>query len=339
MVMSAVPSLGQQRNTFQQYPWQRRSTSRSYQQQRRPLAFSRQHREDYLSHFLDDEEWMTNKKVRYWDGQLATRKPNQYSWTSRIILANIFAYGIQMVYPSFTNWGIKISDKILRGEQLYRLVSSTFLHGNIFHLFTNMYSLQNVGPPVERLFGSGRFLAGYFAAGVAGTFLSAVQSPNPSLGASGAVFGVLGAFFVFLSRHEWLLGARGQAYSDAITQTVLLNLIVGAFNPVIDNWGHLGGAVGGAAMAYYFGPRLFLVELPDGGRIVVDKPVLRLPPSIESIPEKVVRRTTRIIRRMQVWRFRADLPEKPWRPKPSGVPSDFSKKMYTPTKSIKPKFD
>ena len=287
-------------------------------------------------HFLDDEDWMQNKKVRYWDVRLASRRPNRYSWTSKIVMANILAYAYQTINPNFTNWGVKLSDKILRGEELYRLITPVFLHGSIFHIFSNMVSLQRVGD-LERLFGSGRYLVSYMVAGAAGNLLSAVQSPNPALGASGAVFGVMSAFVVFLSRHEWLLGSQGRSYSDTISSTLIFNLGLGFVNPMIDNWGHLGGAIGGAVMAYYFGPRLYLAELPDGGRTIVDKPVLRLPRPIESIPEKVSNRLRRITRRMQVWRYKSELPEKPWRPKdPSGNPPPH-RRMSAPTRSIKPK--
>jgi hypothetical protein len=91
-------------------------------------------------------------------------------------------------------------------------------------------------------------------------------------------------------------------------------------------------------MAYYFGPRLYLADLPEGGRIVVDKPIMRLPRSIESIPGKVSTRIQRITRRMQVWRFRSDLAAKPWRPTQPGGPSDFRQRKSTPSKSIKPKY-
>jgi Rhomboid family len=113
------------------------------------------------------------------------------------------------------------------------------------------------------------------------------MSPNPALGASGAIFGVVGAYFVFVTRNEWILGSSGQAASSAMGQTILMNIVLGAMNPVIDNWGHLGGALGGAAMAYYFGPRLYLCDMPNGARVIVDKPICRLPRSIESIPGRV----------------------------------------------------
>ena len=148
-------------------------------------------RQDYSSHFLDYDDWVTDKRTRLWDVKLNSRRPNRYSWTSRLVIANVIMYGLQVWKPSVTQWGVKLSDRILRGEELYRLISPVFLHGSIYHLFTNMYSLQNVGHSCENFFGNGRYLAGYLVAGATGNLLSAINSPNPALGASGAVFGVM----------------------------------------------------------------------------------------------------------------------------------------------------
>ena len=102
-----------------------------------------------------------------------------------------------------------------------------------FSLFTNSYSLNNVGPITEQVFGPGRFLATYLVSGATGNLLSAINSPNPALGASGAVFGVMGGLYVFLSRNDWVMGQQGEAYSSAITQTLLINLFMGAVNPMV----------------------------------------------------------------------------------------------------------
>lgn len=333
----ALLSATTAQQSFQGSPWQRRSRSspsRHYQSRQSPPSSTAVH--DYRSHYLDNDDWMTDKRSRLWDVKLNQRRPNRYSWTGRLIMANIIAYGIQAINPRFTQWGVKISDKILRGEELYRLVSPVFLHGSIYHLFTNMYSLNNVGVTCEQMIGSGRYLVGYFVAGAAGNLLSAIKSPNPALGASGAVFGVMASFYVFLNRHDWLLGNSGRAYSDAVVQTLFINLFIGAMNPMVDNWGHLGGAIGGAVMTYYFGPRLYLAELPGGGRMIVDKPILRLPRSIESIPENASNIISRIFGRMQVWRFKAGSSAKPWRPKKTTGPTYFDRRA-APNKSIKPK--
>lgn len=243
----------------------------SYRRQPTP-AFRRT--TDYSSKFLDVQEFQRDKKARLWQANLKTRNLGKTSWTTRIIMANVFCYLLQTWNPKVTQMGVKLSDKILKGEQLYRLLTPVFLHGGIAHLGMNMYSLNRIGPDVEKLFGPGRYLMTYLGAGIAGNMLSAINSPNPALGASGAVFGVVGAQLVFLARNDWLLGQQGQrmqsaifqvsiqlfwhcciaqiidSFSTVITethtclhvllQTMGLNLVLGMMNPMIDNWGHLG---------------------------------------------------------------------------------------------------
>lgn len=295
---------------------------------------------DYSKHFLDDKNWMMDKKIRVWDPQYAIRRrPNQRTWSGRLFMANIVCYAIQTFNPKFTTWGMKLSERILAGKDLYRLITPVFLHGGLYHLMTNSYSLNNVGPMNEQAFGSGRFLASYLVAGASGNLLSAINSPNPALGASGAVFGVMASLLVFLGRNGWVMGEQGEYYQNAVTQTLLINLVMGAMNPMVDNWGHIGGAIGGAAMSWYFGPRLYIAEVPmsEGvGRIIVDKPIVRLPRSIESLPTNVSTATDRMMRRMKVWAHISDLPDKPWR-KNRGKQIDYRRrKQNTPQRSIKP---
>jgi len=189
---------------------------------------------------LDVDEFQRDSKARLWQVDLKTRKPGRYSWATRLVVANVVCFVAQRFYPRFTQMFLKDSAKILRGEQLYRLLTPVFLHGSLIHLGMNMFSLRNIGPDVEKLFGAGRFLSTYLVAGACGNLLSAVQSPNPALGASGAVFGIIGAQLVFLSRNDWLLGRQGERMQSAIFQTVGFNLVLGMMNPMIDNWGHLG---------------------------------------------------------------------------------------------------
>ena len=190
--------------------------------------------DDYQQHFLDDEHWMTDPNIRPWDGRLPTgRRPNQYSWTSTLVLSNILCHAIQLKFPAITDLGVKLSDKILNGQELYRLVTPVFLHGNPIHLMMNMISLRNIGPMTEQIFGSGRFLAMYLVSGAAGNLLSSIQTPNPALGASGAVFGVMGALYVFLNRNEWILGEQGEVFQNAIMQSFLLNVGIGFVNPMV----------------------------------------------------------------------------------------------------------
>ena len=116
-------------------------------------------------------------------------KYGQTSLSMKLIMANVFCYALQMFKPSLTQLGAKRSDLILQGKELHRLITPVFLHGGLVHLMMNCYSLSNIGPQVEQVFGPGRYLATYLASGVAGNLLSAVASPNPAVGASGAAGG------------------------------------------------------------------------------------------------------------------------------------------------------
>ena len=138
-------------------------------------------------------------------------------------MTNIAIFALQQFNPRITQMGVKLSDKILNGQELYRLLTPVFLHGGLAHLCVNMFSLKNIGPDVESLFGPGRFLCTYLGAGIAGNIMSAIRSPNPALGASGAVFGIIGAQYVFLNRNDWLLGRQGKRMEDAIVQVCLVS--------------------------------------------------------------------------------------------------------------------
>jgi hypothetical protein len=114
----------------------------------------------------------------------------------------------------------------------------------------------------------------------------------------------------------------------------MMNVFLGAMSPMVDNWSHLGGALGGAAAAYLFGPRLMVRAGPNGTLTIFDHPMLRLPRSIEAIPEKISDRFRFMKRRMQVESFKSDLPEKPWRKKRQ----DYRRRQNVPNKSVRPIF-
>jgi len=151
--------------------------------------------------------------------------------------------------------GLKANDLILAG-QLWRLVTPVFIHAGLVHLGVNMYSLFALGPPVERFFGTQRMLALYMLSGISGVIFSLAFTPGPSVGASGAIFGLLGALAMFLYLHRRLFGQLGRMQLQQLILVGALNLAYGASNPGIDLWGHIGGLAAGAACAAYFGPRL-----------------------------------------------------------------------------------
>lgn len=166
---------------------------------------------------------------------------------SQMASAQLFGYDVVLEI------GAKSKPEIL-GGQIWRIISPLFVHVGITHIFVNMYSLFAIGPAVERFFGTIRFLIVYFLSGIGGVALSLAFSPYPSAGASGAIFGLLGALGTFLFLHRQLFGRIGQQQLRQIIIVAVLNLVVG-LAPGIDHWGHLGGFVTGILLAALIGPR------------------------------------------------------------------------------------
>jgi len=166
-------------------------------------------------------------------------------------------------------YGAKINEQLAAGEA-WRLVTPIFLHAGLLHIGVNMYSLWALGPAVERFFGHGRFLAVYLLSGMSGVLLSLVMSPNPSVGASGAIFGLLGALAAFLYLHRATFGQFGAMQLRQLLFVALINLGLG-LSPGIDNWGHVGGLLAGAGLAWFLGPRFTTTVLPDGRPMLLDE--------------------------------------------------------------------
>jgi membrane associated rhomboid family serine protease len=171
--------------------------------------------------------------------------------------------------------GAKVNSLITAGE-LHRLVTPMFLHASISHLAVNSFSLYSTGPAVESWFGRGRFASLYVVSGICGNVLSYLCTPTPSVGASGAIFGLVGATAVVLARHRRMLGPRARKALNSLAYIVLVNFGM-SLSPGsrVDNFGHLGGLLGGIAYAYLAGPRLMPAKLTNGKTILIDRSVLQ----------------------------------------------------------------
>lgn len=155
-----------------------------------------------------------------------------------------------------TQWGRKDNFLIAQG-QYWRLITPIFLHGSLLHIGFNMYALFLFGPGLERHYGRARYLALYLLSGFAGNVASLMFSPAPSLGSSTAIFGLLGAQGVFMFHNRELLGGAARRGLNNIIAIAVINLLIG-LSPQIDNWGHLGGLLGGGFFAWFGGPLLRL---------------------------------------------------------------------------------
>lgn len=179
--------------------------------------------------------------------------------TKVILGINIVIFVLGMLSPALIQWmqlvgRIGFADQIgaaggVAGGEVWRLITSVFVHAQIWHLAVNMFTLWILGPPLERLLGRARFTALYLVAGLTGSAVAyAFTDPRVGVvGASGALFGLFGAT-VMLSRKmkadmSWFLG------------TLAINVVINVLFARFLSWqGHLGGFIGGlllgAALAY-----------------------------------------------------------------------------------------
>ena len=137
---------------------------------------------------------------------------------------------------------------LVKNGEIFRLITYAFLHGSIIHLVVNMYSLFIAGRQVENNFGKVRLLIIYFISALSGGLLSALFSDGISIGASGAIFGLLGALLYFGLHFRLYLT---DALISKIIPIIILNLLIGFTVTGIDNACHIGGLIGGflASMA------------------------------------------------------------------------------------------
>jgi rhomboid protease GluP len=208
--------------------------------------------------------------------------------TYTLIAINVLVFIIRALSPQLDDqiftWGANHPPDILLGAQYYRLLTSMFLHAGIYadafgtldlvgatHIIFNMYVLYAVGQSMERLFGHARFLVIYLLGGLTGAVLSTLlNSANTySVGASGAVFAIIGAEFIYLYHHRKLMGEAGRQRRQSLIIFGIMNLAVGFLsalpgsNMLIDNWAHIGGLAGGLILSWFISPILDLKAHPD----------------------------------------------------------------------------
>ena len=174
--------------------------------------------------------------------------------TDALLLSLLAGYSLQLLTrQKATAAFAKVNENVSNG-QYYRLVTSAFLHGGLVHLFVNMYSLHAIGSAVERIFGKTHTYAAFTLSAMSGNITSCKMSKYPAVGASGAIFGLAGAFAVYLYRHKDVLGSGAEEQLNALGTSLMINAVYGATSARVDNWAHFGGLVGGCTYAYLFGP-------------------------------------------------------------------------------------
>ena len=181
-------------------------------------------------------------------------------WTYAFLAANALLWLAMSLSGGSENlavlvrFGAKYNPLIVQG-QYWRFVAPVFLHIGFLHLALNSYALLIFGRDVERLFGRWRFLALYALAGVSGSVASFVGNDAISAGASGAIFGLVGAMVTYLFTYRENLGMWGRQRLTNLLLVVGLNLLWGFAGPGIDNLGHIGGLLAGLLLGWAYCPR------------------------------------------------------------------------------------
>lgn len=153
-------------------------------------------------------------------------------------------------------FGAMSSEQVDQGA-LWRLVTCVFLHGDGLHLLLNAAALWALGRLCEALYGPTRFAALFLLSGLCGATFSWVGGNATSVGASGGIFGLMGASMVFGWRYRERLPAPMSVFlRRTLLPWVVLNLAIGLVLPFIDNLGHVGGLVGGTIAAMIIGNRV-----------------------------------------------------------------------------------
>ena len=187
----------------------------------------------------------------------------------RDILANVFANTQNA--DVLIAYGAKYNDAISAG-QYWRFITPIFLHANILHVSLNMLNFFILGIFIERLFGHLRFLLIYLATGVISIIASFYFAPQDvSVGASGAIFGLVGAYSIFILVHRRAFSRSGIPAIAWLIVIIALNLGIGLVIPNVDNYAHLGGFLSGCLLGWFFVP--FYVVLPGGGKSQLPAPV------------------------------------------------------------------
>lgn len=175
----------------------------------------------------------------------------------------------------YFQWGALMPAAVVMFNQWWRVLAAGFLHADIAHIGFNLYALYGLGSLMERFFGTRRFLAVYFTGLLGSSALVTLFSPLliPTVGASGAIMGVLGGLVVYY----WMYNQRipqGRSVLNELARMAVINIGIGLL-PGISWWGHLGGFLAGALTGWCVYPRY------DDAGYAAKLPVLPLSPAAQ----------------------------------------------------------
>ena len=203
---------------------------------------------------------------------MAFLRPKQAPVTTALLVIITIVFAVEWMKGAPNNEEVLIAmgaimPGMMRFGQYWRALTGMFLHANLLHWAANSWALFQLGSLYEVMFGSGRFAAIYFTTGIIASIASSMVSTGPAVGASGAILGILGAFFFSIKRSPvW----RHERWTKSLLNQLLfwagLNLVLGFEVKNIDNTAHIAGLLSGVIL----GLIPHRVPPPPPGSSVVD---------------------------------------------------------------------
>jgi len=194
------------------------------------------------SHKVDN----SHKKERFFDDKILTL----FIIAINIIIFLITAFLSGSIFNINSNilsdFGAK-DNLLIENGQVWRLLTCAFLHSGLIHIGCNMYSLYIIGPQINQIYGAKKYFLIYIISCITSSLLSYLMSPSNSVGASGGIFGLMGALLAFaiIERHK-----IEKRYLASLLQIIIINLFIGLKIQIIDNFAHIGGLFGGLLIGY-----------------------------------------------------------------------------------------
>ena len=198
---------------------------------------------DFLINVSNDINKKTEKDNKFYEHVF---KPKKIVITKLLILINIIVFAFTILASltgKFNMYSLfSLNKDLVKNGEIYRLFTCGFLHADLIHLICNMYSLNILGTQLESFIGKKKFLIVYIISLISGSLLSSILNTGWSVGASGAIFGLLGSIIYFGYHYRLYLGS---VLKNQILPILFINLGIGFVIPNIDVFGHIGGLVGG----------------------------------------------------------------------------------------------
>lgn len=208
-----------------------------------------------------------DQKIPHWLRQIASGKPIDLESESQlkkdfVPFLTYIILGINLIVfilmggstdqAVLIAYGAKVNSLIQAG-QIWRFLTSVFVHIGLIHLLFNLYALWVLGPLSERIFGHQRFFIIYILSGIGGSICSFIFTPALSAGASGAIFGLVGALLYYSIKRPYLWKS---GLGINLILVVLVNFGIGLVQPGIDNFAHLGGLLTGTFTSIFLSKKM-----------------------------------------------------------------------------------